>query len=144
MKKPSSKGSWIEAANSVGVTVNPKDTVKEIIKNIGDKLDVSSRGANFEKRVVKALMSENETAKVAPLKKKVVETGNGAMVKNKPKSKKDHKVVTFTKVISDRKDDKRVCLEINGQQMWLPKASAKLVSASTIEIPQWLADVKGI
>jgi hypothetical protein len=148
MKKPSSKAAWISAANSVGVIVEKPDTVKEIIKNIGDKLGVSARGANFEKRVVKALAVELEIE--APEAKPEVVADipptNGAMVKNekplKAKTPKGMVVVKCKVVIADRKGS---MLINNGKiEVWIPLKHISVAGKGSITIPDWLAQTKGI
>ncbi len=131
MNKPKNKAEWILAAKKLSVVVDKPDTVNEIKKNIADKLGVSVRGKNYENRLLVAM--EKSLPKVSPRSKKAhalvpVKSGN---VKLK-----------FSKVLHERESD--VCLKFKKGEVWLSKGQIKMVSATEVVMPDWLAELKKI
>jgi hypothetical protein len=132
MNKPKNKAEWIKAAKKLKVVVDKPDTVKEIKKNIADKLGVSTRGRNYEDRLLVA-MEKAMAPKVSPRGKKAP-----ALVSVRPGNVK----LKFTKVLHERESD--VCLKFKQGEVWLNKGDIELVSASEVIMPDWLADLKKI
>lgn len=136
MNKPKLKADWKVFALKLKVTVEDADTTKEIKKNIADKLSVSSRGANFDKRLIAAMenaLFPKDKVKVPPSTKKA---------DTLPSVKNGHIKLKFTKVVHERKDD--VCLQFKGGEVWLNKHQIEMVSDSEVIMPDWLAELKKI
>jgi len=131
MAKPKNKAEWTLAAKKLKVIVDKADTTKEIIKNIGDKLGISSRGANFENRVVAAM--EKAIPSVPPSTEKQPEAAS---------TKDGHVKLKFKEVVHERNLD--VCLSFKGTEVWLNKNQIEMVSDSEVLMPDWLAELKKI
>jgi hypothetical protein len=133
MNKPKSKAEWISAAKKLNVVVDKPDTVKEIKKNIADKLGVSTRGRNYENRLLVAM--EKSLPKVSPRSKKA-----HALVSVKPGNVK----LKFSKILHERELD--VCFKFkkSKEEIWLPKSHIEMVSVTEVVMPDWLADLKKI
>jgi hypothetical protein len=131
MNKPKNKAEWILAARKLSVVVDKPDTVKEIKKNIADKLGVSVRGKNYENRLLVAM--EKSLPKVSPRSKKAP-----ALVSVRPGNVK----LKFSKVLHERESD--VCLKFKKGEVWLSKGQVEMVSATEVIMPDWLADLKKI
>ena len=131
MNKPKNKADWIKAALKLGVVVDKPDTVKEIKKNIADKLGVSVRGKNYENRLLVAM--EKSLPKVSPRSKKA-----HALVSVKSGNVK----LKFSKVLNERENT--VFLKFKKGEVWLPKKDITLISDSEVVMPDWLAELKKI
>jgi len=133
MYKPKNKADWISAAKTHGVVVEGPDTVKEIKKNIADKLGVSARGKNFDNRLLVAMEKATPAPKVSPSSKKS---------SSLPSVKAGNIKLKFSEVIHERESD--VCLKFKKGEVWLNKDQIEMVSDSEVVMPDWLAELKKI
>jgi hypothetical protein len=89
MNKPKKKSDWADIAAKLEVKVDGPDTKDEIVKNIGDKLGIPSKGQNFENRVWDAAKAEL-TKPAAPVVEEteatpdVAETANEEVTEETP------------------------------------------------------------
>lgn len=133
MYKPKNKADWISAAKTHGVVVEGPDTVKEIKKNIADKLGVSARGKNFDNRLLVAMEKATPAPKVSPSSKKS---------SSLPSVKAGNIKLKFQEILHDRDHD--ICLKFKKGEVWLNKKDIQSISKTEVEIPDWLGELKKI
>jgi hypothetical protein len=79
-------------------------------------------------------------AKKSTSSKKKAETKKAS----KPAAKA--KGVKYQEIVFDNEEKRdEICLQIKGEQYWFPRKQIKIhTSTSSVEIPKWLRDLKGM